>query len=103
MPTAKYFDKCPPFPSNVPVVPLPTVSLYDLENNSGYEMEKLFQACREWGFFFLDLKDSERGRALLADGEKMFDLTEETYALDKSILDNYAYNPPHDLTGYTLT
>lgn len=85
------------------MIPLPTISLRELEHNGGDETDKLFRACREWGFFFLDLKDSERGRVLSADGEKMFDLTEETYALDKSILDNYAYNPPHDLTGYTLT
>lgn len=100
MAMSKYFEKCPPFPSDVPVVPLPTISLRELENSSEEATEKLFQACQEWGFFFLDLQGSEKGASLLKDGENMFDLTVDTYALDQKTLDNYAYNPPHDLTGY---
>lgn len=60
----------------------------------------MFEACQEWGFFLLDLSDSNEGRVLLRDAEKMFDLNIDTFALDQSTLDSYAYNPPHDLTGY---
>lgn len=99
MPTTRYFDQCPPFPSNLHIVPLPKVSLEGLQNGSEHESQLLFQACQEWGFFSLDLRQSDKGNELLGDAEQMFDLTRETFDLDQSVLDNYAYKPPHDLTG----
>ncbi|KAJ5631796.1 oxidoreductase 2OG-Fe(II) oxygenase family [Penicillium longicatenatum] len=100
MPTIKYFNRCPPFPSEVPTVPLPKVSLEELQNGSEKEGQLLFQACQEWGFFLLNLERTSEGSELLENAEKMFDLTNETYNLDQSVLDSYAYKPPHDLTGY---
>ncbi|KAJ5935759.1 hypothetical protein N7466_005306 [Penicillium verhagenii] len=100
MPTAKYFDHCPPFPSGVHVVPLPKISFKGLQNGNEKEIQTLFQACQEWGFFMLDLQQSEKGKELLGDAEKMFELTQETYSLDQSVLDSHAYKPPYDLTGY---
>jgi isopenicillin N synthase-like dioxygenase len=100
MPTIKYFNQCPLFPSEVPTVPLPKVSLEELQNGSEKEGQLLFQACQEWGFFLLNLERTSQGSELLENAEKMFDLTNETYNLDQSVLDSYAYKPPHDLTGY---
>jgi hypothetical protein len=99
MPTSKYFAQVPPFPSDVHIVPLPKVSLQNLENQSVEESQLLFEACQNWGFFLLDLQQSEMGEELLGVAEKMFDLTTETFNLDQSVLDSYAYKPPHDLTG----
>ncbi|KAJ1714621.1 hypothetical protein NYO67_3270 [Aspergillus flavus] len=99
MPTTRYFDQCPPFPSDLHIVPLPKVSLEGLQNGSEHESQLLFQVCQEWGFFSLDLRQSDKGNELLGDAEQMFDLTRETFDLDQSVLDNYAYTPPHDLTG----
>ncbi|KAJ6111728.1 hypothetical protein N7523_007789 [Penicillium sp. IBT 18751x] len=100
MPTTKYFDQHSPFPSDVPIVPLPKVSLEGLQNGNREVSRHLFQACQEWGFFSLDLRSSQRGNELLEDAGRMFDLTRETFHLDQSILDNFAYKPPGDLTGY---
>ncbi|KAJ5532013.1 hypothetical protein N7494_008565 [Penicillium frequentans] len=100
MPTSKYFDQCPPFPSGVHTVPLPKVSFEELQNGSEKESQLLFQACQEWGFFLLNLQPSSKGNELLKHAEQMFDLTNETYNLEQSVLDSYAYKPPHDLTGY---
>ncbi|KAJ5810616.1 oxidoreductase 2OG-Fe(II) oxygenase family [Penicillium pulvis] len=100
MPTVKYFDQCPPFPSGVRTVPLPKVSFEELQNGSEKESQLLFQACQEWGFFLLNLQPSRKGNELLGNAEQMFDLTNETYDLDQSVLDSYAYKPPHDLMGY---
>ncbi|KAJ5108515.1 oxidoreductase 2OG-Fe(II) oxygenase family [Penicillium angulare] len=100
MPTPKYFQECPPFPADTPVHDLPTVSFLALKAGDTKESERLYEACRAWGFFLLDLRESEDGKTLLQDAEKMYDLTRETYSLDQSILDEYAYNPPYDLTGY---
>ncbi|KID86031.1 hypothetical protein MGU_06723 [Metarhizium guizhouense ARSEF 977] len=99
MPTARQFDQIPPFPSGTPLVPLPKVSLQELQGKSKAETRRMFEACCEWGFL-LDLKNSYEGEILLQDAEKMFLLTTETFALDQSILDSYDYKPPHDITGY---
>ncbi|PYH99981.1 oxidoreductase [Aspergillus ellipticus CBS 707.79] len=100
MPTSKYFDQCPPFPSDVPRADIPTLSFRALQNNSAVESEKLFNACQEFGFFLLNLTDSEAGEQLLQNAGAMIDLTTTTMGLDRQILDKYAYNPPRDLMGY---
>ncbi|KAJ5611874.1 hypothetical protein N7528_008979 [Penicillium herquei] len=103
MPTAKYFSQVPPFPSDRHLVALPKVSLQKLHNTAAEESQLLFEACQNWGFFLLDLQDSEKGKELLGLAEKMFDLANKTFDLDQSVLDSYAYKPPHDLTGRRST
>lgn len=100
MPTARYFAQAPPFPANTPIINLPILTFSQLQSGNPIEAEKLFAACREWGFFLLDLHDSADGRTLLHDAESMFDLNTELFSLDQSTLDQYAYNAPKDLTGY---
>ncbi|GLA06205.1 hypothetical protein AnigIFM60653_006731 [Aspergillus niger] len=100
MPTARYFAQTPPFPANAPTINLPILTFSQLQSGNPIEAEKLFAACREWGFFLLDLHDSADGRTLLHDAETMFDLDTELFSLDRSTLDQYAYNAPKDLTGY---
>ncbi|KAI3003278.1 hypothetical protein CBS147346_5418 [Aspergillus niger] len=100
MPTARYFAQAPPFPANTPTINLPILTFSQLQSGNPIEAEKLFAACREWGFFLLDLHDSADGRTLLHDAESMFDLDTELFSLDQSTLDQYAYNAPKDLTGY---
>ncbi|KAJ5722283.1 hypothetical protein N7488_000318 [Penicillium malachiteum] len=90
MPTAKYFAQVPPFPSDRHLVALPKVSLQKLHNTAAEESQLLFEACQNWGFFLLDLQDSQKGKELLGLAEKMFDLTNKTFYLDQSVLDSYA-------------
>ena len=100
MPTSKFFQQCPPFPADTPVLNLPAVSLKQLQDGNAEEAERLYTACRAWGFLLLDLRESADGQTLLEDAEKMYDLTKETFNLDQSVLDEHAYKPPYDLTGY---
>ena len=102
MPTSKYFDECPSFPSDVTVANIPTISFKDLERNCESEAERLFEASREYGVFLLDLKGSREGEKLLRKGGKMFDIAATTFNLDNLVLENYAYNPPRDLFGYVV-
>ncbi|CAK44996.1 uncharacterized protein An06g00890 [Aspergillus niger] len=46
MPTSKYFDRIPPFPSDMPVVSLAKVSLEALKDNRGSEVKKLYEAVK---------------------------------------------------------
>jgi hypothetical protein len=102
MPTAKYFDRCLPFPDNVPLVNLTSVSLSKLIDNDDLESRRLFEACTETGFFVLDLTSSTEGEVMLRDAERVFDINEELYELGEAELMKYAHCPPKSLFGYVL-
>lgn len=99
MPTQKYFNKYPPFPSDVLTAQLPRLSLSKLLDNDGAESDALFKACRSMGFFLLDFQGCTEGETFLKKAEKMFDLNEEVNAMDVDELMKHAYQPPHSLFG----
>ncbi|KAF7916061.1 uncharacterized protein EAE97_012152 [Botrytis byssoidea] len=100
MSTPTYFNKYPPFPSNIPVADLLILSFAKLAANDGHESRALFEASRHIGFFQLDFTGCLFGDQFLKDTEKTFDLNAELYALSKLELDEYAYNPPISLFRY---
>lgn len=95
----RYFTDCPPFPSGVPIANLPTISLKELEQRHEQEAKDFFHACRYYGFFLLDLSQSEQGKVVLKDAEGLYDLTGELYKLEQAELDGFAYNPKVSLIG----
>lgn len=99
MATPEYFERFPPFSTDAPVAVLPEVSLAGLQAGEEQDIDRLYDACREWGFFLLDFTNAKGGEALVRGADQMFDLTSETFALDQPTLDSYACKPPHDLTG----
>lgn len=48
------FQGFPPFPSDVPTVPLLRISLSKLQRSDAGEIDRLWKASRELGFFYLD-------------------------------------------------
>lgn len=99
MPTSQRFSRFPAFPDDLPIAEIPAIQLNSLLQNNEYESENLFEATREHGFFLLDLRGSTIGDNLLEDADRIFDITEATLSLDKTELDQYAYNPPKSLFG----
>ena len=93
------FNDCPAFPSDVRVANIPQVSLEKLANGDQQETETLFKACREYGFFLLDLYSSQDREELLKYVQNMFDVSKAVLTLDKSTLDRFAYKPPKDPLG----
>ncbi|PQE31746.1 2OG-Fe(II) oxygenase family protein [Rutstroemia sp. NJR-2017a WRK4] len=103
MPTEELFAQSPPFPDNVPIADIPVISYKGLQSNASDESQKLFNACREHGFFMLNLRDSEEGEALLKDAETIFKISNATFGLGQDELMKYVCNPPRDLRGKTET
>ncbi len=56
-----------PFPEDVPTVKLETISLAKLIANDEDEARRLFENCKDPGFFNLDLTDHPDGVQLLKD------------------------------------
>ena len=100
MPYPEHFAEYPPFPDDVPVVNIPKISLAKLASEDEYEIDALYEACKEYGFFFLDLLSSSAGQQLLNNAVNMFEVSKTTLGLDKATLDKYACTPPKSLNGY---
>lgn len=61
-PDSNYSD-LPPFPADVPTAPLLRLSLQKLIDKDALESTRLWKACTELGFFYLDLRGA-KGAAL---------------------------------------
>lgn len=88
--TSHSFDpsKYPSFPSDVPSVKLETFSLAQLEKGDKALEDRLFQACRERGFFYLDLTDSQVS-SMQQDCDDIARLAEKVFALPQEEKDRY--------------
>ena len=68
-----------PLPSDLPVAELRTICLECLKRGDTAEEVKLFQACKEDGFFYLNLKKLDPG--LLDAVQQIYRLNEDIHAL----------------------
>jgi isopenicillin N synthase-like dioxygenase len=66
-------------PQNLPVAQLRTVQLSDLLQGDDAEAQKLFEACKMDGFFYLNIKNIDEHVLEVIDG--MFELDKELYDL----------------------
>ncbi|KAF7196235.1 2-oxoglutarate-dependent dioxygenase gloE [Pseudocercospora fuligena] len=101
------FTNLPPFPSNVPTVPLLRISLSKLLSNDVAEEEKLWRACCDLGFFYLDCRGGNSstisGDDLLSSANELFDLAEGVFDLpieEKSQYDMMGENSYFGYKGY---
>lgn len=56
-----------PFPDDAPIAKLEKISLYKLLNDDEIEGQRLFQVCKETGFFYLDMMDHPKGKQMWED------------------------------------
>ncbi|KAH8812916.1 oxidoreductase [Xylogone sp. PMI_703] len=94
------FDNIPPFPDNLPVVPLKVISFAKLAKGDLKEEEKLFEAAKGLGFFYLDLRNSSQKQdALLDNAEHLFKLAPEFFKVPLEEKIKYDLTK-HDGHGY---
>ncbi len=93
-PTATFTD-IPPFPNTVQTAPLVRISLRKLAYGDIEEQNRLWEACCDLGFFYLDMRIGKigpvdvdgvneneiDGDAILSEKDQLFDLAKEMYAL----------------------
>jgi isopenicillin N synthase-like dioxygenase len=72
-------DALPPFPQNLHLAPIAQISSRKLLDGDKTEGEKVLEACQTYGFFYLDLRDSEVGEALLEESEKLLALSQKAF------------------------
>ena len=74
MPHFTEFNTKPPFPNDVPIAKLKRISLAQLRTHDKVESEALFDACKQDGFFLLDLRGDEKGEKILTEAGSLFDV-----------------------------
>ncbi|OQO06912.1 hypothetical protein B0A48_07478 [Cryoendolithus antarcticus] len=111
------YPNLPPFPSDIPTAPLLRISLSKLLSNDLTEITNLWNASRDLGFFYLDLRspapsttkrDSAHepsecdidGSALLSSAEKLFSLGEKLFQLPTEEKLKYDFKDQGSYFGY---
>lgn len=102
------FSDLPPFPGNIPTAPLLRISLKKLLDQDASEIDQVWKASRELGFFYLDLRDavstsaspSINGPALLQDVNALFSLGEQLFALPVPEKQKYDFMDQGSYYGY---
>ncbi|SPJ93316.1 related to oxidoreductase, 2OG-Fe(II) oxygenase family [Fusarium torulosum] len=64
----------PPFPEDVPIVPIARLSYSKLTSSCENETKKVLKACGTDGFFYLDLTDGFVGQALLDEADDILNV-----------------------------
>ena len=90
----------PPFPNDVPTAPLLQLSLKKLLQNDTEESTSCFQACKNLGFFYLDLRGTTVGESLLDDADRLFDVGEQLFELDLEEKQRYDFSGQQSYYGY---
>ena len=90
----------PPFPNDVPTAPLLRLSLKNLLKNDPEESNRFFQACKDLGFFYLDLRGTSIGESILSDADRLFDVGEQLFELDLEEKQKYDFSAQQSYYGY---
>lgn len=92
-------EKYPPFPADVPTAPIAEISLRKLLEKDATESERVFDACKTYGFFYLNLRDHEQGAQLEAGSKEMARVAEETFKLSLEQKNEYHISKSGKLFG----
>ncbi|KAK4697940.1 hypothetical protein P7C71_g212, partial [Lecanoromycetidae sp. Uapishka_2] len=90
----------PPFPDGVPFVPLLRISLLKLLTDDEKESKRLYAACKDLGFFYLDLEGSSKGQSILEDANKLFSVGEQLFDLELEEKQSYEFSGQKSYYGY---
>lgn len=88
----------PPFPENVPTAPLLQISMSKLVNREPGEVQRFVQACKNLGFFYLDLRGS--GDEILSQSCRLFDVGAELFDLPLEEKLKYNFASQNSYFGY---
>lgn len=89
----------PRFPSDVPTAPIATISLGKLLDSDDNEAEVALEACRTYGFFYLNLMSTSAGEELLDEAESLHQLSKEVFSQPIEYKEPFI-NVPGNIFGY---
>ncbi|KAI0096346.1 Clavaminate synthase-like protein [Nemania sp. FL0031] len=94
------FENIPPFPDDVPTAPMPTISFGSLRQRDDQVEKDVLKACKEVGFFLLDLRGDELGTKLVHEIDQLFHMCQETMNLPDDIKEKHQIDITKSLLGF---
>jgi isopenicillin N synthase-like dioxygenase len=94
------FEAIPPFPENVPVAPMYTVSLAQLHAQNASATTNVLRACQELGFFLLDLHNDPLGEDVMAEVDALFAVGKDIMNLPDEVKSQFQHDLPKSFLGY---
>lgn len=115
-PPLTHFPTLPAFPSTLPTAPLLRISLQKLLDSDATESTRLWEACKDVGFFYLDLRgavgkvnvgedgvgEKVNGDSLLGDADELFGVAEEFFGLPVEEKGLYDFKSRGSYFGYKV-
>ncbi|KIV86674.1 hypothetical protein PV11_02271 [Exophiala sideris] len=98
--TTQLYGSLPPFPDNLIHAPIAEISSKKLLEKDPETATAVLQACQTYGFFYLDVSDSDQGRDLLEEADQLYRLSKETLALPFEEKDKYDFLKTKSFFGY---
>lgn len=89
----------PPFPADLKTIDLQTISLQKIQNADSAEQDRMFAACKNWGFFYLDLAQSDQGELISQGAAQVARVAEGVMALPLQEKEQYPF-ADGDIFGY---
>ncbi len=99
MASTKLFKDIPPFPDDVPTIPMYIISLADLRSQDRNAAQRMLTACQELGFFLLDLREDELGEMTMAEIDQLFNVGNDIMSLPEDIKQKYSNDIPRSFLG----
>ncbi|KAI0160027.1 oxidoreductase [Hypoxylon sp. FL1284] len=99
MASEKHFSSVPPFPDDVPTVPMRTISLSNLRCRDKTTAQDMMDACQQLGFFLLDLRQDELGERMITEIDQLLDIGKDIMNLSEDVKREYLHDIPKSFLG----
>ena len=96
----KTHSELPPFPGGLPLAPIAIISHQKLLENDPDEAERVLEACKTHGFFYLDLTDDVNEQSLLEESEELLKLAYRAFDCPEEEKRKFAALKGVSLFGY---
>ena len=93
-------DDLPPFPQDVPTVPIARISHQKLLQRDEAECARALRACQTDGFFYLDLRTSAEGEALLDESDRLLALAKKAFDMPQDAKNTFTPERGVSIFGY---
>ncbi|KAG8162525.1 hypothetical protein KVR01_008290 [Diaporthe batatas] len=94
------FQGTPPFPDDIPTASMSTISLATLRSGGEEAAKSLLAACRELGFFQLDLDGDVLGLEMMKDIDQLFVVGKVIMNLPSAVKTQYLHDAPRSFLGF---
>lgn len=82
----------PPFPADLPILDMQTISLAKILKDDGTEKARMLDICKSNGFFYIDFSNTPAA-AMVDQAERIGKLAQETFALPVEEKSKFPFQP----------